>query len=399
MAGKVTTAAVARAKPGDKPHEVRFQDGLVLRVQPSGVRTFYVQVARGKRVRIGPADSVTPAMAAHAARKLAITVVGQGVDAAMPPRPITLEKFITEIYGPFVAQEHRRGQRTVDDLSRSFAALSKYRLDRISARELDAWVSARRSDGVAAATIARGANQLQGAMRFAIERGYLKATPFTSWKPPAVPRGHVERYLTAEEYTAIRKALSERDRRLTRERASANKWRRERDYPQLPMVADHVMPMVLLLLNTGARYGEIASLEWEAVDFSAHTITIAGAKAKAGQGRVIHLNDEALRTLTTWKALTNRKTGLVFERDGQPIKSIKTAWQTIRQMSGVADVRIHDLRHDFASGIVQRGGNVYVVQKLLGHSDIKLTMRYAHLADEQGAKAVALLDGRKRGGR
>ncbi|QJR10694.1 Tyrosine recombinase XerC [Usitatibacter rugosus] len=399
MALKINKTAVKEAKAGDKPQELRFEDGLILRVQPSGVRTYYVEVARGKRVRIGRVGTVTPAMAAEAAKRLSVKVMGEGVEAVMPVRAITLEKFIADVYEPFVEHEHRRGKRTAEDLRRSFADLLSTKLDRITSRELDAWVRGRREDGVKAATIAREANQLQGALRFAVERKHLKVSPFDTWKAPNVPQGNVERYLTTQEKAAIRKALSDRDRQQARERASANKWRRERRYPELPMVADHVMPMVLVLLNTGMRYGEVVKLEWQAVNLTTRTITVVGEKAKAGRGRIIQLNDEALKVLTTWRALTNRTTGLVFQCDGEPIKSIKTAWKTIKKMSGVENVRIHDLRHDFASSIVQRGGSVYVVQKLLGHGNVSQTMRYAHLADEQAAKAVALLDGHKRGGR
>jgi site-specific recombinase XerD len=398
MATKYAPAAAARARPGERPYELRFADGIVLRVQPTGSKTLYVQLGRGKRVRLGPAGTVTPAAAIARAKAMGLEALENGVAAAMPLPAITLGKFLEEHYGPHVLHEHRRGQRTVDDLRRNFKAMLETRLDKIAVSDLDAHVRRRRQDGASAATITRGLNQLQGALRFAVERKHLRATPFANWKAPAVPTGNVVRYMTPLEEAALLKAMAAREARLIKERESANKWRRERKYPELPAVADHVAPMLVLLLNTAARYGEVATLNWSAIDLSSRTMIVEGAKSKSGRGRVLPLNEGAVATLRKWQTMTNRKSGLVFPGpDGKPVASLKTAWATLKKLAAkdapsISDLRIHDLRHHAASMIVQRGGSLHVVQSLLGHSTLALTQRYAHLAPTAAYEAVALLD-------
>jgi site-specific recombinase XerD len=120
-------------------------------------------------------------------------------------------------------------------------------------------------------------------------------------------------------------------------------------------------------------------------------LTVTGRTAKGAKTRHIPLNAEAHEVLARWKRQGSGR-GLVFmNADGERIASVKTSWAYVLGAAGIEDFRWHDLRHSFASKLVQRGVALPVVRELLGHGDFNLTLRYAHLADKQKVKAVAAL--------
>jgi integrase len=138
------------------------------------------------------------------------------------------------------------------------------------------------------------------------------------------------------------------------------------------------------------RFGELAGLEWSAVDLRAKVLTVAGRTAKGAKTRHIPLNAEALDVLKRWRG---EGAGLVFAKpDGSRIASVKTAWSAVLKAAQIDDFRWHDLRHTFASKLVQRGVDLAVVRDLMGHGDFSLTLRYAHLEPKQKADAVARLN-------
>lgn len=156
---------------------------------------------------------------------------------------------------------------------------------------------------------------------------------------------------------------------------------------------DLLKPLTILALHTGCRRGELFNLTWDAVDFRTRTITVHGMGAKSGQTRVIPLNAVAHDTLKTWREQGSGQ-GLVFPgKDGKRLDNISTSWEHLMQEANVTNFRFHDLRHTFASRLVQNGVDLIVVKELLGHSDFKLTLRYAHLAAKQKADAVQRLVG------
>jgi integrase len=192
----------------------------------------------------------------------------------------------------------------------------------------------------------------------------------------------------------LRKALAARDANAAQERANANKWRVQRGYEVLPDItgySDHITPMTLLTLNAGLRRGEMFSLTWEHVDLRLATITVLASNSKGNNTRTIPLNAEALDVLQTIRP--EPATGLVFRSPvtGKRFDNIKKAWAEVIEAAELPDLRWHDLRHDFASQLVMRGCPLYTVQRLLGHSTPKMTMRYARLAPQQLADAVSLL--------
>lgn len=153
------------------------------------------------------------------------------------------------------------------------------------------------------------------------------------------------------------------------------------EYPNyLPALA------IKLLLYTGARKSEILQARWEYLSIGQHILTVP--LSKSGRARYIALSDAALSVI---RSLPRRK-GCPFlfpSRDGtKPFCDLFIPWKKFRTQAGIPDVRLHDLRHSFASFLVNAGESLYTVQALLGHSNPKITMRYAHLAQHSLIKAA-----------
>lgn len=393
---KITKTTVSKAVAQERPYEIRGQHNMVLRVQPSSKKTFYVQIGRGRRTRLGDAEVLTLERAEYLARKVLNEAHEHG-DALRPDaHTARLGQYIEQEHAKWLRANQRRAEKTLLDLKRCFGHLYNKRLIDISRGDFDRYVSERMEEGVDAATVVRDLNALRKVVRRAQEGRYIRMNPFTGWKAPKPEDNGVTRYLDADEENALRKALKERDDKMRRERESANQWRAERGYELLPAIPedqypDHLTPMVLVSLNTGLRYGELTALDWSAVNFRARVLTVTGRTAKGAKTRHIPLNDEARDVLARWKRQGDGR-GLVFSNaDGERIASVKTSWAYVLGAAGIEDFRWHDLRHTFASKLVQRGVALPVVRELLGHGDFNLTLRYAHLAAKQKAEAVAVL--------
>ena len=160
---------------------------------------------------------------------------------------------------------------------------------------------------------------------------------------------------------------------------------------------DYLKPMVLLALNTGMRRGELFDLTINDVDLKQRHVVVRGSSAKSGKTRVIPLNKESNKILAVWIQESKPK-DLVFPSpvSGKRFDNINKSWKRLLEEAQLSDFRFHDLRHTFASNLVMTGSDIYTVSELLGHSDVTVTKRYAHLAPEHKSKAVELLnDGRK----
>ena len=138
-------------------------------------------------------------------------------------------------------------------------------------------------------------------------------------------------------------------------------------------------------LNTGLRRGELTALEWSDIDFRANLLTVRAAAAKSGSMRRVNLNAEAVAVLRRWQRQTG-SAGRLF-----PVYDFKTAWSTLLTEANIDGFRWHDLRHTFASRLAQANVSLNKIRELMGHADLKMTLRYAHLATEDLADAVLSL--------
>jgi hypothetical protein len=157
--------------------------------------------------------------------------------------------------------------------------------------------------------------------------------------------------------------------------------------PALPHFGDHLTPAILLSMNTGLRRGELLALRWDSIDFGRQMLTVEGGTAKSRQTRHVALNNEAMGALNRWREQTHGGRRIFEVRTG-----FKTAWAKLLKRANITKFRWHDLRHHFASRLVQVGLPLNTVRDLLGHNSVAMSLRYAHLAPDQRREAVAKLN-------
>lgn len=389
----IARAAQARDKPNNgKPYEVRSDrvQGLLLRVQPSGARTFYVQLGRGRRIRVGPAGTFTLKTAEERARQILLEPAAFEKKAG---HTLTLAEYIDSHYTEHALAKLKNGARSVARVKAIWKSLLGKRIADITATEVDKLRNRRILAGAAPATVNRDVAALSGVFAHWVAT-HKGMHPLAGMEPLDVADDETVRYLQPAEAQRLRKALSARDDAARAARVHANGWREERGYETMPehgIYCDHMTPMVLLSLNLGLRQGELFSLTWEQVDLRPKTVTVLASHSKGNTTRTVPLNAEALAVLTAIKPKVAK--GLVFVSPitGGRFNNVKKAWAEITKAAKLPDLRWHDLRHDFASQLVMRGVPLYTVQKLLGHSNPRMTQRYAKLAPGALADAVELL--------
>lgn len=401
MKAQLTKRMVMGAQPKATVYELRdiLIKGLLLRVSPSGHKAWVVEWARGRRKTLGALSELP----LEDARTLAATAMAEAFKhgapgIARPKRPdVTLKVFLADHYAPWASSHLKWSAGVLARLETGFSSLLCRRLQEIDQWTIDRWwrerlatISPKTKTPVGKATASRELAALRSALTKAAEWGFIDTNPLLKLRQKTVEARKVVRYLTSEEETRLRQTMIQRDQRLLRARASGNQWRAARGRPLLPDIApgsfgDHLTPVVLLAMNTGLRRGELLALQWPDIDLPARLITVRAESAKSGRVRHVPLNSEALDVLMRWQqqaALNVRPF---------PIADIKTAWVALLAAAKVSNFRFHDLRHHFASKLVMKAVDLNSVRELLGHADLKMTLRYAHLAPAHLASAVAKL--------
>lgn len=409
MRAKLTAKLIHSLKPQDKLYSVRDTEikGYMLRVSPSGAMTYYLDYrlpGKGRKsYRIGTPGNLTPAQARETANQQAAKVA-QGIDIQETKKAAVIEgeraskrqlgAFLNDAYQPWALAHLKMGADTVKRIRRHFPDLLEKPMDQITTWHCDKWRSARLKEGAAASSINRELAALKSVLAKAVEWEIIDRHPLARLKLSKVDHAPKVRYLSSDEEAALRTTLEQREIRIRSERISANEWRRARGYEEWPDLsdlpfADHLKPLVLLSINTGLRRGELLGLKWENVDLAGAYLTVEGAIAKSGKTRHLPLNREALDILTAWRSQSGTDAWVFAGKEGKPLTSVKKAWMALLTQAGIKRFRWHDMRHHFASRLVMAGVDLNTVRELLGHADIKMTLRYAHLAPEHKAEAVA----------
>jgi len=408
MNGKINNTLLGTLKPSTTPFEVNDTDlkGFGLRVQSSGVMSYFARYRlRGKQTRIviGRTTEFTPAQARDAAKSMlaGINLGTNPLDARQPVKETkTLRKFIDEDFAPWVTTNRKAAGTNLARIRKNFEAQLDKPLTELNALTVEKWRQKRLNHPVRPAkstTVNRDLAALKAALSKAVEWGFLEQHPLSKVKPTKVDTDGIVRYLSDAERQALFAALDQREITKRAVRAKANGWRRARDYPELPSLDgqafyDHLQPAIIVSLNTGLRQGELLSLGWTDVNLPAQQLSIKGINAKSGKTRHIPLNANALNALKQWRQQSPESNLLVFPgAKGQKIVDVKTAWASLLKQANIESFRWHDMRHDFASRLVMAGVDLNTVRELLGHADLKMTLRYAHLAPEHKANAVEKL--------
>jgi integrase len=151
--------------------------------------------------------------------------------------------------------------------------------------------------------------------------------------------------------------------------------------------APHLAPLIRFAVDTGGRRSELLGLDWRQVDMRNRRITFLDTKN--GEDRTVRLCDRAVAVLAS---IDLKDDGSVFTYKGKAIASVKRAFDRARREANLKDVRFHDLRHTFASRLVQDGVPLYDVMHMMGHKSLAMVQRYAHLAPDYQDRAVQALN-------
>ncbi|MBI1623386.1 site-specific integrase [Comamonas sp. EJ-4] len=344
--------------------------GFILEVRSSGGRTFYLRYrdVRGKlrQHKIGDATAISYDKARQRAMRLRseVELGGNPLEERKALRSVlTLAEFIRDIYVPHIQLHRRNFQSTL-----SF--IKCHVLPRFGATHLDAittdMVTEAHLDLRAKGYALAQANKLPILLKVMFNLAKKNGLPGSQCNPANgvslfTPNNAKERYLSSAETQRLHEALSRSDN-------------------------TQLKSIVTLLLLFGCRKRELLDAEWEHFDLERRNWRIP--LSKSGKARNIPISDKALEVLKglpRWKGclyvVPNPDTKLPFGNLFYP-------WDKVRKEAGLADLRMHDLRHTFASNLVNSGQSIYVVSKLLGHSQLKTTARYSHLADETLLSAV-----------
>ena len=361
MAGKermkLTDAAVARLRPRQREYTVwdTRAAGLGIRVRPSGGKSYVLlqdMGGRTKRVSLGPVGvkSLEEVRRECHARKANPEPVGK--TAHTGPVPL----FRDFVAGPW-KEAHFDGykpstQRTVryQLAGQLLPAFGPKPLDRIGEAAIRRWFErySRTAPGNANHCLAR----LRQILNFSVACSHVERNPADGIEFNRRPK--LTRFLSREELARLHAALDAQTRQSARQQAD----------------------IVRLLLLTGCRRGEIMGLRWSEVREDGLALT----DAKTGP-RTVPLSSRARRILDRQP---RGRSAFVFpspRNPARPRRPYLPLWDRIRKEACIEDVRLHDLRHTMASHAVMNGVPVPVVSRLLGHSNVQMTLRYAHLAD------------------
>ncbi len=180
--------------------------------------------------------------------------------------------------------------------------------------------------------------------------------------------------------------------RLFKEENRRTRYLEEEEIERLyEACSGHLRPILVTALNTGMRKGEILNLKWVDVDLRNRVISILNSKND--EKREIPVNEDLFQALL--RVRKNLESSYVFcKEDGVPYRDVKTGFKAALKRAKISNFRFHDLRHTFASRLVMKGVDLKTVQELLGHKDVRMTLRYSHLSPDHKKAAVEKLSKR-----
>lgn len=271
--------------------------------------------------------------------------------------------------------EKRSAERDKYSAKHLYQFFTGHQLEALKGSDIRAYIEVRKSEGAAQGTINREIGLFSSAINYARNEWDWEIPNPVMGKRLREPEGRI-RWLSKEEAAQLVIA-AETDPRAT-----------------------HLPDLIRLALNTGMRKGEMLGLEWRRVDLAANLVYLGAEHTKAGKRRSVPLNDEARSSLLSRARFREKYcpvTSWVFtNRKGERIESVKTSFSSACEIAGIEDFTVHDLRHTCAAWLVSAGASLIEVRELLGHSTIRMTERYAHLAPDNVRNAVARLDERSR---
>lgn len=318
------------------------------------------------RLRRESSNSPTKELAKQLLARRIVEVAEGKVSGTPKPEGITLRQ-MAAIYLRWSrknrrASTARRNKSLLEQLLKFFG---DPKLRDIRTREVEAYKS-RRADHAKPATVNREIASLRHLFNLAIKWDYVTENP-----------------------VARKVEFLEENNTITRCLADEEEGRLMASLPQ------HLKAIAKFALHTGMRRGEILNLTWPDISLENGLIRVRPESSKGKRHREIPIDEVAREVLSELPRSIDCPYVFWNPDTGDVRKELKTAWLSAVKRAGIKDFRFHDLRHTFASRLVQREASLVAVKDLLGHSDIKTTMRYSHLAPSDLRRAISLLDSPK----
>jgi integrase len=387
MVSRITKRVVDAQKAGAKRSVVWDGEirGFGLRMTQAGVKTYLVKYRTRTGVQrwftIGKHGSPwTPETARQEAFRV-LSEVAKGGDPEKDKQDGRKVLTVAELCDTYVAEgtSHKKASTNRSDLTRIERhikpLLGSKRVDAVTDQDIEKFIEAVEAGKTAEAKrrkfgkLARGgagaarqcASLLGTIFSFGVRRKMRADNPVRGVKKP---KGReIERWLSSDEISRLASTLNEY------EAGGGNAF---------------AVAAIKLLLFTGARKSEIISLRWREVDIQRKVLRLPDSKTGA---KVIRLNAPALAVLSELPRFESNPHVIPGTIANASLKGLDKIWRGIRSRASLADLRIHDLRHNFASVAAGRGESLLMIGKLLGHSQASTTSRYAHIAADPAREA------------
>ena len=360
---KITASAVERLGAGETIADSDL-DGFFVRRQKDARVYFVRKFARGQRhyVNIGKHGAeFTPAKARNEAL-LIIAALRQGLDPAleraklrgMPTVAEFAEGFLRENYPGVKASTLANYEGTYRNHVK--VSLGKFKLDKLTTTDVAGIHRKMRATPRAANHVVDfiGSLYKQARVQKIVPPDCNPCAGIRRWKIE-----HRERLLSREEVFRLGQVLQ--------------------DAEAAGLAGPFAVAAIRLLLVTGRRRNEILTLKWSDLDFERKLMRLQDTKTGA---KTFGLNPAAQDVLSEVPRVEGNPYVIVGDRPGHHLVNLQKPWKRIRKAAGLDDVRIHDLRHTFASYLASGGASLLVIGKLLGHTQAQTTARYAHLAND-----------------
>ncbi|MCO6434177.1 site-specific integrase [Nitrosomonas nitrosa] len=328
---------------------------LEVRATSPGQGTFYYQYrdqsVKTRHQKLGRTTEITLSEALKQAKILKAEIaLGRN-----PTKQVVMSytEFFEQHYLPYVKLRKRSWNRD-EELYRlriRHVFGNKY-LDQITRQQIQAFHTALKAAGLAASTCNHHVKLLKYSLNLAISWEMMEGPNPAAKVPLYHEDNKVAHYLNDAELERLLSVLHSDRNRI-------------------------VCQIAFLLLSTGCRLNEVLSAKWSDIDLEQKIFLVRATNSKSKRIRAVPLNESAMEVL---HQLDTREYLFINTQTGKPYTAIAKVWHRIRKKAGLEHLRLHDLRHQYASFLVNSGRTLYEVQQILGHSDSKVTERYSHLS-------------------
>lgn len=414
---KLTKGVIDNLEAGAKPYVAwcGTLPGFGVSVRPSGSKSFIAQYDFGgrrgvtRRVTIGTYGKPWTVEQARKEADPILRNAKSGIDFAEAKAKRRAEMTVAELCDEYLREgcDHKAVSTVSTDKGRierhiKRHAIAKMKIGDVKRGDIEKFMRAVANGetaddvktgkhGRAIVTGGKGAatrtvRLLGGIFSYALKHDYLKDNPRSGVKVYADGKG--ERFLSPDEITRLGEALREAETVglpwQLREGPNA-KHTPKKGGDQREIVSFYAVAAIRLLMLTGCRAGEILGLQWSHVDLDRGILNLPTSKTGA---KKVLIGAAALKVLAELPRVEGNPYVIVGEAKDKPRSDLKRPWKRITAHAGLLDLRLHDLRHSFASVGVASNLGLSIVGKLLGHASPTTTARYAHIADSAERRAL-----------